>query len=166
MCWNGGVSIVKIPSWASACEQIDIDGDSNTSEMDEDSSETYDSISFPQFDFYQEAEEIGRSGALYLLKMKHKDRARQMAVNLFIKNTTGILRTSIYILKAGLMNRLDMAGIDFNAISGLPELFQEDSLAKNPFSGMLDEQFKQNNYFRDHFNLVVSNNQITCNVRI
>ena len=101
---------------------------------------------FPQFDFYQEAEEIGRSGTLYLLKMKHKDRARQTDVNLLIENTTGILRTSIYILKAGLMNRLDMAGIDFNAISGLPELFQEDSLAKNPFSGMLDEQFKQNNH--------------------
>ena len=133
----------------------DVNGDSSASEMDEDSGETYDSTSLPQFDFHREAEEIRRAGALYVLKMKHKDRASQTAVNSFIENTTGIVRTSIDILKAGLMNRLDTAGIDFNAVPGLPELFKEDSLARNPFSGLLNEH-QQNNYFKDHFNLVVS----------
>ena len=53
------------------------------------------------------------------------------------------------------MNRLDSAGIDFSSVPGLPELFQEDSLAMNHFSGIVNEE-QQNNYFKDHLNLVVS----------
>lgn len=53
------------------------------------------------------------------------------------------------------MNRLDTAGINFNAVPGLPELFQEDSLAMNSFSGLRDEA-QQCQYFKDHVNLVVS----------
>ena len=52
----------------------DMKGDSSAREMDEDSGETYDSTSLPQFDFHREAEEIRRAGALYLLKMKHKNK--------------------------------------------------------------------------------------------
>ena len=54
----------------------DMNGDSSASEMDEDSGETYDSTSLPHFDFHREAEEIRRAGALYLLKMKHKNKDR------------------------------------------------------------------------------------------
>ena len=128
----------------------DMDG-----EMDEDVDGTYDFAPLPPFDFQRESEKIRRTGALHLLRMKDKDRVSQAGIDSFVENTTSIVRTSVQILKLGLMNKLDTAGIDFRAVPGLPELFQEDSLALNPFSGLRKEN-EQNKYFKDHFNLVVS----------
>lgn len=68
--------------------------------------------------------------------MKDRDRVSQIAIDSFVDNATSIVRTSMDVLKWGLMNRLDTAGINFNAVPGLPELFQEDSLAMNSFSGL------------------------------
>ena len=84
-----------------------------------------------------------------------KDRVSQAGIDSFVETTTSIVRTSVEMLKSGLMNRLDTAGIDFTAVPGLPELFQEDSLAMNPFSGLRNEN-EQTKYFKDHLNLVVS----------
>lgn len=106
----------------------DMDG-----EMDEDVGGTYEFAPLPLFDFQRESEEIRRTGALHLLRMKDKDRVAQAGIDSFVENTTSIVRTSVQILKSGLMNRLDTAGIDFRAVPGLPELFQEDSLALNSF---------------------------------
>ena len=121
-----------------------------------DSENLYDDANhLPQFDFLQATDEIRRTSALHLLKMKDRDRVSQTAIDSFVDNTTSIVRTSMDVLKRGLMNRLDTAGIDFNAVPGLSELFQEDSLAMNPFSG-LREEAQQCQYYKDHFNLVVS----------
>lgn len=130
-------------------------GSDTDGEMGEDGEGTYDFAPLPQFDFQRESEEIRRTGALHLLRMKDKDRVSQAGIDSFVVNTTSVVRTSVEILKSGLMNRLDSAGIDFSAVPGLPELFQEDSLALNPFSGLRNEN-EQHNYFKDHFNLVVS----------
>ena len=109
-------------------------------DMDDDGPQLYDDAApLPRFDFEQESEEIRRTSALHLLKMKDRDRASQTAIDSFVDNTTSIVRTSIDLLKRGLMNRLDTAGIDFSAVPGLPELFQENSLAMNPFSGLREE---------------------------
>lgn len=125
-------------------------------DIDDDGPQLYDDAApLPRFDFEQESEEIRRTSALHLLKMKDRDRASQTAIDSFVDNTTSIVRTSIDLLKRGLMNRLDTAGIDFNTVPGLPELFQENSLAMNPFSG-LREEAQQCQYYKDHFNLVVS----------
>ena len=110
---------------------------------------TYDCARLPQFDLVRESEEIRRTGALYLLQMK------AIAIDSVVENTTNIVKTSIKMIKSGLMNRLDTAGKDFSAVPGLLELFQEDSLALNPFSGLTDEQ-QQNKYFKEKLNLVVS----------
>ena len=121
-----------------------------------DSEHLYDDANhLPQFDFLQASEEIRRTSALHWLKMKDRDRVTQTAIDSLVDNTTSIVRTSMDVLKRGLMNRLDTAGIDFNAVPGLPELFQEDSLALNPFSGSREEA-QQCQYYKDHFNLVVS----------
>ena len=84
-----------------------------------------------------------------------KDRVSQAGIDSFVETTTSIVRTSVEMLKSGLMNRLDTAGIDFTAVPGLPELFQEDSLAMNPSFGLRNEN-EQTKYFKDHLNLVVS----------
>ena len=128
----------------------DMDG-----EMNEDDDGTYDFAPLPPFDFKRESEEIRRTGALHLLRMKDKDRVSQAGIDSFVENTTSIVRTSVELLKSGLMNRLDTAGIDFSAVPGPPELFQEDSLALNPFPGLRNEN-EQTKYFKDHLNLVVS----------
>ena len=87
--------------------------------------------------------------------MKDKDRVSQAGIDSFVKNTTSIVRTTVEILKSVLMNRLDSAGKDFSAVPGLPEHFQDDSLALNPFSGLAKRNGK-NEFFKDHSNLVVS----------
>lgn len=125
----------------------DIDGNDGETHM-------YDLTSLPQFDFQRETEEIRRTGALHLLRMKYQDRASQKAVDSFVESTTSIVRTSMEILKAGLMNRLDTAGIDFNAVPGLPGLFKEDILAMNPFSGIRKEN-EQHKYYKDNLGLLV-----------
>lgn len=53
------------------------------------------------------------------------------------------------------MSRLDTARIDFTAVPGLSELFQEDSLALNLFSCLRNEN-EETKYFKGHLNLVVS----------
>ena len=131
--------------------ESDMDFDTNEDE----SATLYDVTSSPPDDLVRESEEIRRNGALYLLKMKDRDRASQTAIDSFVENTTSIVRKSMEILKSGLINRLDTAGIDFRAVPGLTELFKEDSLAMNPFSGLNGEK-QQNEYFKDHLNLVVS----------
>lgn len=139
----------------------EVSGNSSESDMDlglgEGDNYTNDDYSLPQFDFQRESEEILRTSALYLLRMKDKDRASQTVIDSFVENTTSIVRTSMEILKSGLMNRLETAGIDFGAVPGLRERFQEDSLAMNPFSFLKDEH-QQNQYFNDHMNLVASTN--------
>ena len=57
----------------------------------------YDSAPLAQFDFQREAEEIRRTGTLYLLKMKHRDRASQTAMDSFVENTTCIVRTKVIL---------------------------------------------------------------------
>ena len=98
----------------------------------------------PPIDFQRESEEIRRTGALHLLRMKDKDRVSQAGIDSFVKNTTSIVRTSVEILKSGLMNRLDTAGKDCSAVPGLPEHLLDDSLALNPFSGLANEMGRTN----------------------
>lgn len=122
----------------------EINNNSSGSDMDGEINEDDDFAPLPPIDFQRESEEIRRTGALHLLRMKDKDRVSQAGIDSFVKNTTSIVRTSVEILKSGLMNRLDTAGKDFSAVPGLPEHFQDDSLALNPFSGLANEMGRTN----------------------
>jgi hypothetical protein len=69
-------------------------------DMDDDGPQLYDDAApLPRFDFEQESEEIRRTSALHLLKMKDRDRVSQTAIDSFVDNTTSIVRTSMDLLK-------------------------------------------------------------------
>ena len=106
-------------------------------------------------DLQKTPEEVQRNAALYLLKLKDKDRLPQTVINSIVENTTDIVRTNMEVLKFGLAARLDTAGIDFNAVPGIAELFHEDSITMNPFSGLTNEN-QQHQYYKNNLNLVVS----------
>ena len=108
-----------------------------------------------QFDLQKTPEEVQRNAALYLLKLKDKDRVPQTVINSIVENTTDIVRTNMEVLKFGLAARLDTAGIDFNAVPGIAELFHEDSITMNPFSGLTNKN-QQHQYYKNNLNLVVS----------
>ena len=108
-----------------------------------------------QFDLKKTPEEVQSKAALYLLKLKDKDRVPQTVINSIVENTTDIVRTNMEVLKFGLAARLDTAGIDFNAVPGIAELFHEDSITMNPFSGLTNEN-QQHQYYKNNLNLVVS----------
>lgn len=98
-----------------------------------------------------------RTNALYLLKTKECNLLTQKATNDIVEGSTWLVRNTVEIIQQGLQNRLDSAGIAFEAVPGLNELFAEDNPISNPFSHVATKH-KQGNYFKQVFGLVVSNN--------
>ena len=64
------------------------------------------------------------------------------------------MRNAIELLRTGVANTLENAGIQLNAVPGLEDLLK-DSPANNPFSGLQGKR-QQTNYYLDNFGLVVS----------
>jgi hypothetical protein len=131
-----------------------VDGNSGETDSDSCASEELDHDS-RQFDLQKTSEEVQRAAALYLLKLKDRDRVPQTVINSIVENTTDIVRINMEVLKSRLTAQLDTAGIDFNAVPGIAELFHEDSITMNPFSGLANEN-QQHQYYKDNLSLVVS----------
>jgi hypothetical protein len=108
----------------------------------------YDEVTDPRDDFKKQ-------NALFLLKTKEIHNLTRIATDSVVSDTTYIVRNSIELLKMGVANRLDSAGIRFDAVPGLEDLFKDDSPVNNPFSGLQGKR-KQTNYYRENFGLVVS----------
>lgn len=106
-----------------------------------------------------------RLNASYLFETKEVHQLTQRTVDTIVRGTTSIVQNSIELLKRKLSVRMDTAGIDFRAVPGLQEFFEElndkDSIICNPFLGM-ETKTQQENTFRDIFGLVVSNSLIVC----
>lgn len=59
------------------------------------------------------------------------------------------------LAEADVKERLRTVGRTIESVPGLKEIFEEDSVAINPFSGVESEQ-QQHKFYREHFHLVVS----------
>ena len=68
---------------------------------------------------------------------------------------TSLVKNTVEILKMGVQNRLDSAGLRFDAVPGLDELFKDDHPISSPFCHVNTEH-KQAAYFKENFNLVVA----------
>ena len=92
------------------------------------------------------------SSVLFLLKLKEERRVSQAVVNDVIFEATALFSHSIQRLKAGITSKLASEGVDVNL---------EDAFAKviQPFEG-LETCYKQEKYFKNYLNLVVSINHI------
>ena len=100
-----------------------------------------------------------RMNALYLLKTKECNLLTQKATDDIVEGSTWLVRNTVDMIQQGVQNRLDSAGIAFEAVPGLSELFSEDHPVSNPFQHV-STKHKQGNYFKEVFELVVSVNNI------
>lgn len=98
---------------------------------------------------------IRHRNAQFILKTKETNLLTQKCVDNIIEDSTELVRGTVKTIKSGLQNCLNDAGINFNAVSGLNELFAEENPISNPFEHV-STKYKQNDYFRKEFGLVVS----------
>ena len=96
-----------------------------------------------------------RLNALYLLSTKESNLLTQKALDGIVDGTTALVRNTVELVKRGVQNRLDSAGIDFDAVPGLEDLFAEGHEISNPFSHVATKH-KQAAFYAENFGLVVS----------
>lgn len=92
--------------------------------------------------------------AFYLLRSKEAQSPTQKALDDVVEGSTSLVRNTVELIKLGVQNRLDSAGIDFKAVPGLSELFAEDHQISNPFAHVSTKN-KQAAYYAKKFGLVV-----------
>jgi len=96
-----------------------------------------------------------RMDALFLLQTKEANRLTQKATDNIMEGATALVKNTVELLRMGVQNRLDSAGLRFEAVPGLTELFNDEHVISNPFRHVNTEH-KQSAYFKEDFNLVVS----------
>ena len=111
-----------------------------------------------EFNLEREQINLSRANALCLLKFKEKGCVPQTVVNSFVNNATQIAQTSVDLLRSGVTNCLQKAGIYIDTIPGLNDLFEQDNPISNPFKG-IDKEPLQYKYYKEEFSLVVSINR-------
>lgn len=119
----------------------------------------------PEADFAQQQRQLQKRSALCLLHLKEKGRVPQTVVDLVVNNCTEIVQDAANVLKTGVINSLNASGVDFQAIPGLKDLFDNDSSACNPFHGLENER-QQHKYYLQNLGLVVSFNIYTHFIKI
>ena len=104
-------------------------------------------------------QQIKENNALCLLGFKDRGRVPQTVVNLFVENSTQIVRNCLELAESKIDERLRAYGTSIGEVPGLKEIFQPDSLVMNPFNG-LEREKQQSKFYKENFKLVVS--QIYC----
>ena len=95
-------------------------------------------------------EKIQRSSALFLLKLKEHRRISQVGIDDIVQGATGLFYQVSDCLQAGIRAKLAEADIDFEAIHGLDDVFND---LPNPFCG-IETSYLQENYYRQSLGLV------------
>lgn len=95
-----------------------------------------------------------KQNALYLLQTKEANLLTQKALDGIVDSSTTLVRNTVDLIRCGVQNRLDSAGISFDAVPGLDDLFKEEHIISNPFLHV-DSRYKQKAYFVENFELVV-----------
>lgn len=92
--------------------------------------------------------------AFYLLGTKEAHSLTQKALDGMIDGSTTLVRNTVELIQSGVQNRLDSAGINFDTVPGLSELFAEDHKISNPFAHVATKH-KRAAYYAENFGLVV-----------
>ena len=98
---------------------------------------------------------IQTSSALFLLGLKEERKLTQTALQGVIEGVTTLSRSRLSALHAEVCSALNSAGVSPSSIPGLSELFDSDGAFGQPFSG-LETQHQQLNFYKTHFQFVVS----------
>lgn len=109
----------------------------------------------PELNEHAQPGKMKENNALCLLGFKDKGRVPQTVVTLFVENSTQIVRNNLQFAEKEIDQRLRAFGTSIEAVPGLKEIFEEDSLAMNPFSGLENER-QQSKFYKENFKVVVS----------
>ncbi len=116
-------------------------------QMDEDTAESNEHCTQPQ--------QMKENNALCLLGFKERGRVPQTVVNFFVENSIQLVRNCLEFAESKIDEKLRACGTSTEAVSGLKEIFEQDSLAMNPFNGLENEK-QQSKFYKENFKLVVS----------
>lgn len=106
-------------------------------------------------DVHENAEmDFQKQNALFLVKMKEVHQLTEIATTTLLSDTTSLVQRSIERVEDKVKDCLKNAGIVFEDIPGMKDIFLPDSEITNPFTG-LQTKTEQKQYFKDHFGLVV-----------
>ena len=100
-----------------------------------------------------------RAIALWILKLKEGRKLTQSVTEEILQDVTEFCCEMISDLKSNIYKLLSSAGINADDVSGLEDLFQDESPYVKPFS-KLETQYLQMSYYKKHLGFVVSN--YTC----
>lgn len=98
-----------------------------------------------------------KEAAKFLLKLKEVCSVTDRTIGEVIDGCQGLISHSLSVVKASVRDVLGNAGINFSDVEGLDEAFRN---VPGVFQG-LETTYKQEKYFRENFNLVVSHGTVT-----
>lgn len=96
-----------------------------------------------------------RAVALWILKLKEGRKLTQSATEEILQDVTELCCDMISNLKSDIYKVLSSAGINGDDVSGLEDLFHDESPYMNPFS-KLETQYLQKSYYKTYLGFVVS----------
>lgn len=93
--------------------------------------------------------------AQFILKTKDVNLLTQKCLDNIVDDSTQLVQRVVNAVKSELQDCLESAGINFDTIPRLNDIFGEENPIMNPFQHV-STKYKQNAYFKEHFGLVVS----------
>ena len=96
-----------------------------------------------------------KTNAFYILRIKEANLLTQKCVDDIVLSTSELIKTTVESVGNGVRDCLNNAGIQFDTILGLPELFAIDNPVSDPF-GHMSTKYKQISFFKEEFGLIVS----------
>lgn len=93
-----------------------------------------------------DTDEIRRSSALYLLKLKEHRRISQVAVDDIVEGTKALVHHCVEHMQAGVRAKLSESGVDPSSIEGLASVFKNKI---NPFDG-IETCYLQEKYYHEN----------------
>ena len=98
---------------------------------------------------------IPNSNALWILKLKESHKLAQSCVDSVLQDVTELCTVTISELGESVKSVINSAGLQFENIPGLQELFMPSSNFCHPFSG-LSTYHHQLTFYKEHMKFVVS----------
>ena len=99
-----------------------------------------------------DVDQMRRSNALFLLKLKEQRRISQVAIDDVVAGSRNLVSQTIQHIHAGVRAKLAQEGFDQELIDGLNDIFEN---CPDPFYN-LGTSYYQEKYYREELGLVVS----------
>lgn len=98
--------------------------------------------------------DLQRAAAMWMLKVKEKNKLSQMALQGIIEDVTNLIQTYLRDLNLSIKNHLKEGGVSEEVISSLDPFFSPGGKYGEPFRG-LETEHRQLKYFKNCFSMVV-----------